>query len=196
MGKSLRGKWSFSKHRRNFSHLLMKHVCISSVDTKDTILKNVSGVQGCLHPCVFQNMFFALWRSWGWGWVNVWWFDPFSLSVDLVKSVPYHTSSSSLNSSENPYATIKDPPLLLTKSSECGYVEMMSPAYRDTPYTEIHASSPANKNVYEVGKRITDPATAASRALSLFKANIINAKISYETLHDSGWWVVNANWWY
>uniref|UniRef100_A0A8C2BWC6 Multiple EGF-like-domains 10 n=1 Tax=Cyprinus carpio TaxID=7962 RepID=A0A8C2BWC6_CYPCA len=81
---------------------------------------------------------------------------------DLVKSVPYHTSSSSLNSSENPYATIKDPPLLLTKSSECGYVEMMSPAYRDTPYTEIHASSPANKNVYEVEPTISSVHTLSN----------------------------------
>ncbi len=91
--------------------------------------------------------------------------ERFSLSVDLVKSVSYHASSSSLNSSENPYATIKDPPLLLSKSWECGYVEMKSPAHRDAPYDEIHASSPANKNVYEVGKR-TDPAAAVSRALN------------------------------
>ncbi|KAL0149764.1 hypothetical protein M9458_054954 [Cirrhinus mrigala] len=83
---------------------------------------------------------------------------------DLVKSVPYHASSCSLNSSENPYATIKDPPLLLTKSSECGYVEMKSPAHRDSPYAEIHSSSPANKNVYEVGKRITHPAASMARA--------------------------------
>uniref|UniRef100_A0A8C1P2H4 Multiple EGF-like-domains 10 n=1 Tax=Cyprinus carpio TaxID=7962 RepID=A0A8C1P2H4_CYPCA len=81
---------------------------------------------------------------------------------DLVKSVPYHTSSSSLNSSENPYATIKDPPLLLTKSSECGYVEMMSPAHRDAPYTEIHASSPANKNVYEVEPTISSVHTLSN----------------------------------
>ncbi len=96
--------------------------------------------------------------------------DYFSLSVDLVKSVPYHASSSSLNSSENPYATIKDPPLLLTKSSECGYVEMKSPAHRDAPYSEIHASSPASKNVYEVGKTITDPATVVNRALFVIQS--------------------------
>lgn len=69
---------------------------------------------------------------------------------DLVKNVSYHGSSCSLSSSENPYATIKDPPVLLTKSSECGYMEMKSPAHRDSPYTDIHASAPANKNVYEV----------------------------------------------
>lgn len=72
--------------------------------------------------------------------------------LDLVKGLPYHASSCSLNSSENPYATIKDPPLLVPKNTECGYVEMKSPAQRDSPYAEIHNSSPANKNVYEVGK--------------------------------------------
>lgn len=75
---------------------------------------------------------------------------------DLVKGTPYHASSSSLNSSENPYATIKDPPLLTTKNTECGYVEMKSPARRDSPYAEISNSSPTNnRNVYEVGKEFT-----------------------------------------
>uniref|UniRef100_A0A8D3E703 Multiple epidermal growth factor-like domains protein 10 n=1 Tax=Scophthalmus maximus TaxID=52904 RepID=A0A8D3E703_SCOMX len=70
---------------------------------------------------------------------------------DLVTGAPYHASSSSLNSSENPYATIKDPPLLTTKNTECGYVEMKSPARRDSPYAEISNSSPTNnRNVYEV----------------------------------------------
>ncbi|TTF71933.1 Multiple epidermal growth factor-like domains protein 10 [Bagarius yarrelli] len=68
---------------------------------------------------------------------------------DLVKGVSYHTSSCSLNS-ENPYATIKDPPLLVPKNIECGYVEMKSPTQRDSPYAEIHNFSPSNKNVYEV----------------------------------------------
>lgn len=72
---------------------------------------------------------------------------------DLVTGAPYHASSSSLNSSENPYATIKDPPLLTTKNTECGYVEMKSPARRDSPYAEISNSSPTNnRNVYEVGE--------------------------------------------
>ena len=70
---------------------------------------------------------------------------------DLAKGSPYHASSSSLNSSENPYATIKDPPLLCPKNSECGYVEMKSPARRDSPYAEIN-SGPSNRNVYEVGE--------------------------------------------
>ncbi|KAJ8287271.1 hypothetical protein GJAV_G00049630 [Gymnothorax javanicus] len=69
---------------------------------------------------------------------------------DLVKGTPYHGSTCSLSSSENPYATIKDPPLLVSKNTECGYVEMKSPARRDPPYAEIHNAVPANKNVYEV----------------------------------------------
>ncbi|KAK6304952.1 hypothetical protein J4Q44_G00237320 [Coregonus suidteri] len=63
--------------------------------------------------------------------------------------MPYHASSCSLNSSENPYATIKDPPLLIPKV-ECGYVEMKSPTRRDPPNAEINNASPTNKNVYEV----------------------------------------------
>ena len=74
------------------------------------------------------------------------------LSADLAKGMSYHASSSSLNSSENPYATIKDSPLLLPKNVECGYVEMKSPARRDPPYAEINNCSPTNKNVYEVGE--------------------------------------------
>ncbi|MBN3318386.1 MEG10 protein, partial [Atractosteus spatula] len=69
---------------------------------------------------------------------------------DLVKGSVYHSSSCSLNSSENPYATIKDPPLLMPKNTECGYVEMKSPARRDSPYAEIANSASTNKNVYEV----------------------------------------------
>lgn len=74
------------------------------------------------------------------------------LSADLVKNSEYNLSNCSLSSSENPYATIKDPPALVPKSSECGYVEMKSPARRDSPYAEIAGSTSANKNVYEVGK--------------------------------------------
>lgn len=73
---------------------------------------------------------------------------------DVVKGTPYHASSCSLNSSENPYATIKDPPLLTAKNTECGYMEMKSPARRDSPYAEINNSSPTNnRNVYEVGQQ-------------------------------------------
>jgi hypothetical protein len=74
------------------------------------------------------------------------------LFTDLGKNSEYNSSTCSLSSSENPYATIKDPPALLPKSSECGYVEMKSPARRDSPYAEINNSTPANRNVYEVGE--------------------------------------------
>uniref|UniRef100_M3YKH0 Multiple EGF like domains 10 n=1 Tax=Mustela putorius furo TaxID=9669 RepID=M3YKH0_MUSPF len=70
---------------------------------------------------------------------------------DLGKNSEYNSSNCSLSSSENPYATIKDPPVLIPKNSECGYVEMKSPARRDSPYAEINNSTSANKNVYEVG---------------------------------------------
>lgn len=74
---------------------------------------------------------------------------------DVVKDAPYHASSCSLNSSENPYATIKDPPMLTAKNSECGYVEMKSPARRDSPYAEISNCSQTNiRNVYEAEPNI------------------------------------------
>ncbi|XP_031694619.1 multiple epidermal growth factor-like domains protein 10 [Anarrhichthys ocellatus] len=72
-------------------------------------------------------------------------------SLRDLKGTHYHASSCSLNSSENPYATIKDPPTLTAKNTECGYVEMKSPARRDSPYAEISNNSPTNnRNVYEV----------------------------------------------
>ncbi len=75
---------------------------------------------------------------------------------DLVKGTLYHASSCSLNSSENPYATIKDPPLLTAKNTESGYVEMKSPARQDSPYAEISNSSlNTNRNVYDVGEELT-----------------------------------------
>lgn len=79
-------------------------------------------------------------------------FSPPSVFTDLGKNSEYNSSNCSLSSSENPYATIKDPPVLIPKSSECGYVEMKSPARRDSPYAEINNSTSANKNVYEVGE--------------------------------------------
>lgn len=75
-----------------------------------------------------------------------------SLFTDLGKNSEYNSSTCSLSSSENPYATIKDPPVLIPKNSECGYVEMKSPARRDSPYAEISNSAGASKNVYEVGE--------------------------------------------
>lgn len=74
---------------------------------------------------------------------------------DLEDSQLYRASSCSLNSSENPYATIKDPPLLTAKNTECGYMEMKSTARRDSPYAEIRNSSPTNtRNVYEMGEEL------------------------------------------
>ncbi|KAL7988822.1 hypothetical protein Chor_007741 [Crotalus horridus] len=70
--------------------------------------------------------------------------------LDLIKNSEYNLSNCSLSSSENPYATIKDPPALMPKNSECGYVEMKSPAHRDSAYAEINNSVSSNKNVYEV----------------------------------------------
>uniref|UniRef100_A0ACB8F9Q6 Uncharacterized protein n=1 Tax=Sphaerodactylus townsendi TaxID=933632 RepID=A0ACB8F9Q6_9SAUR len=67
-----------------------------------------------------------------------------------MKESACSSSTCSLNSSENPYATIKDPPILTCKHSEGSYVEMKSPAHRDSTYLDTPASSTANKNIYEV----------------------------------------------
>ncbi|MEE6491388.1 hypothetical protein FKM82_016199 [Ascaphus truei] len=55
---------------------------------------------------------------------------------DYVKGSTLNTSNSSLNS-ENPYATIKDLPMLLAKHPEGSYMEMKSPALREMSYAEI-----------------------------------------------------------
>uniref|UniRef100_A0A1A8MW77 Multiple EGF-like-domains 10 n=1 Tax=Nothobranchius pienaari TaxID=704102 RepID=A0A1A8MW77_9TELE len=65
---------------------------------------------------------------------------------DVLQATAYHGSSISLSSSENPYATIKDPPLPNSKNSECGYMEMKSPR-RDSAYAEISNSSPAGMSM-------------------------------------------------
>lgn len=76
-----------------------------------------------------------------------------SCFTDYMKESVCSSSTCSLNSSENPYATIKDPPILTCKHSESSYVEMKSPGHRESPYSEMPTSSTANKNIYEVGKR-------------------------------------------
>ena len=76
-----------------------------------------------------------------------------SCFADYMKESVCSSSTCSLNSSENPYATIKDPPILTCKHSESSYVEMKSPGHRESPYSEMPPSSTANKNIYEVGKR-------------------------------------------
>lgn len=46
--------------------------------------------------------------------------------------------------------------MLITKNTECGYVEMKSPARRDSPYAEISNRNPTNnQNVYEIGEDCT-----------------------------------------
>lgn len=61
-------------------------------------------------------------------------------------------SSCSLNS-ENPYATIRDPPGLACKHTESSYVEMKSPSHREVPFggTATLLGS-ASRNVYDVGE--------------------------------------------
>lgn len=75
-----------------------------------------------------------------------------SCFAEYMKESVCSSSTCSLNSSENPYATIKDPPILTCKHSESSYVEMKSPIHRDSPYSEMPTSSKTNKNIYEVGK--------------------------------------------
>lgn len=57
-------------------------------------------------------------------------------SNDYIKEEALRASNSSLNS-ENPYATIKDLPLLMAKPSEGSYMEMKSPVKREMSYAEI-----------------------------------------------------------
>ncbi|KAK9394123.1 multiple epidermal growth factor-like domains protein 11 [Crotalus adamanteus] len=73
----------------------------------------------------------------------------YSLS-DYAKGSAHSSSSASLNSSENPYATIREAPILTRKLPENSYVEMKSPAHRDASYLDMPASSPAHKNIYDV----------------------------------------------
>ncbi|KAL0168005.1 hypothetical protein M9458_036227, partial [Cirrhinus mrigala] len=61
------------------------------------------------------------------------------------------SSSCSLNS-ENPYATIRDPPSLACKHTESSYVEMKSPAHRDLTFCSSTSTTltTASRNVYDV----------------------------------------------
>uniref|UniRef100_A0A096M2V5 Multiple EGF-like-domains 10 n=1 Tax=Poecilia formosa TaxID=48698 RepID=A0A096M2V5_POEFO len=73
--------------------------------------------------------------------------------LDMVKGADYLASSSSLVSSENPYATIKDPPSPTSKNTESSYMEMKSPTRRDSAYAEINDTSPTNsEKVDKTGK--------------------------------------------
>lgn len=55
---------------------------------------------------------------------------------DYVKDSALSLSNSSLNS-ENPYATIKDLPMTMPRTSEGNYMEMKSPVHREMSYAEI-----------------------------------------------------------
>lgn len=82
-----------------------------------------------------------------------------SCLADYMKESACSSSSCSLNSSENPYATIKDPPISTCKHSEGSYVEMKSPAHRDSSFSDTPALSTANKNIYEVGEHLSRDAS-------------------------------------
>ncbi|TKS73504.1 Multiple epidermal growth factor-like domains protein 10 [Collichthys lucidus] len=70
--------------------------------------------------------------------------------IDYIKGSMCSNSSCSLNS-ENPYATIRDPPGLACKHTESSYVEMKSPSHREVPFggTATLLGS-ASRNVYDV----------------------------------------------
>lgn len=72
--------------------------------------------------------------------------------ADYIKSSMCSNSSCSLNS-ENPYATIRDPPALACKHADSSYVEMKSPSHREVPFggTATLLGS-AGRNVYDVGE--------------------------------------------
>ncbi|KAF3688778.1 Multiple epidermal growth factor-like domains protein 11 [Channa argus] len=70
--------------------------------------------------------------------------------LDYIKGSMCSNSSCSLNS-ENPYATIRDPPGLACKHTESSYVEMKSPSHREVPFggTATLLGS-VSRNVYDV----------------------------------------------
>ncbi|KAK3569974.1 hypothetical protein QTP86_007879 [Hemibagrus guttatus] len=75
----------------------------------------------------------------------------YSLS-DYIKPSMCSSSSCSLNS-ENPYATIRDPPGLTCKHTESSYVEMKSPAHRDLAFctsTNTTTRTSASRNIYDM----------------------------------------------
>lgn len=63
------------------------------------------------------------------------------------------SSSSCSANSENPYATIRDPPALACKHTESSYVEMKSPSHREVPFGGTATLlGGAGRNVYDVGE--------------------------------------------
>lgn len=72
-------------------------------------------------------------------------------------------SSCSLNS-ENPYATIRDPPGLACKHTDSSYVEMKSPSHREVPFGGTATLlGTASRNVYDVGECVVALACGAQR---------------------------------
>ncbi|KAL2093258.1 hypothetical protein ACEWY4_010570 [Coilia grayii] len=72
------------------------------------------------------------------------------IAKDYIKPPMCTTSSCSINS-ENPYATIRDPPSLAAcKHTESSYVEMKSPGHHQLPFCSPSATTTASRNVYDV----------------------------------------------
>ncbi|GAA6087923.1 multiple epidermal growth factor-like domains protein 11 isoform X1 [Tachysurus ichikawai] len=74
------------------------------------------------------------------------------VAKDYIKPSMCSSSSCSLNS-ENPYATIRDPPGLACKHTESSYVEMKSPAHRDLAFctsTNTNTRTSASRNIYDM----------------------------------------------
>lgn len=90
-----------------------------------------------------------------------------SLTADYIKGSMCNSSSCSLNS-ENPYATIRDPPGLSCKHTESSYVEMKSPSHREVPFggTATLLGS-ASRNVYDVGECVVALMSGAQRGPTL-----------------------------
>lgn len=122
-----------------------------------------------------RNSFFNQYESWNWKYE-----DPtvaeyktklMNTPVCSCPSVPADYMKGSLSStcslnSENPYATINDPPALACKHLESSYVEMKSPGHHEhmthccsaaaiiTTTTTTTASTAATKNVYDMGTNL------------------------------------------
>lgn len=91
-----------------------------------------------------------------------------SVPADYIKTSMCSNSSCSLNS-ENPYATIRDPPALACKHTENSYVEMKSPSHREVPFggTATLLGS-AGRNVYDVGECVVALVCGAPQASVAF----------------------------
>lgn len=108
------------------------------------------------------------------------------------------SSTCSLNS-ENPYATINDPPGLACKHSESSYVEMKSPAHHEhlthccsaaIITTSTTTTVPA-KNIYDIGMfeesnsstRHLTPHTCYSAFWTESQISMRNEQSRYKTVH-------------